>query len=78
VTVEPPRNLDELRAVKAPADRAVAARAYVEQRQEAIRQALAVRDAAIRELLENSGPSEVARLCDVSLSTVKLARGRTA
>ena len=76
MTVEPPRNLAELRAVKAPAARAAAARAYVEQRQQAIREALAVRDAAIRELLRDNGPAEVARLCGVSLSTVKLARGR--
>lgn len=76
MTINPPRNLEDLRSVKDPAARAKAARSYVDQRQEAIQSALAVRDAAIREVLQNHGPSETARLCDVSLSTVKLARVR--
>lgn len=39
--------------------------------------ALAIRDEAITDLLRTKGPAEVARLCGVSLSTVKLARGRS-
>jgi len=78
VTNDPvaPANLNELRAVRDPAARARAARAYVKARQDAIATALGIRDDAIRALLQDHGPSEVARLCDVSLSTVKIARGR--
>lgn len=76
MTVPPPRTLDDLRKVSDPAARTKAAKAYVDQRREAITQALVIRDTAIRELLKQYGPAEVARLCEVSLSTVKLARGR--
>jgi hypothetical protein len=68
--------LEDLRSVKDPVVRAKAARVYIDQRQEAIRSALAIRDEAIREVLQVHGPSETARRCDVSLSTVKLARIR--
>lgn len=77
MTSEPPRTLDDLRSVKDPATRAIAARAYVDQRREAIATALDIRDAAIREVLKLNGPSKTARMCKVSLSTVKLARGRS-
>jgi hypothetical protein len=77
VTIEPPRTLDDLRSVSDLVTRAKAARAYVEQRQQAITTALTIRDAAIRELLKTHRPAEVARMCEVSVSTVKLARGRS-
>jgi hypothetical protein len=76
MTDEPPRTLDDLRRVTDPVARAKAARSYVDQRNAAITEALKIRDAAIRELLRTEGPSSVARRCDVSLSTVKLAKGR--
>lgn len=76
MTIEPPRTLDDLRRVKDPVARAKAARSYVDQRNAAITEALNIRDAAIREILLTVGPSQTARRCDVSLSTVKLARGR--
>lgn len=78
MTTEPPRTLEDLRSVADPATRVKAARAYADQRQQAIQSALGIRDAAIRELLKNHGVTEVARMCDVSASTVKSARGRTA
>lgn len=77
MTVEPPRTLADLLAVSDPVMRVKAARAYADQRQKAIAEALAIRDQAIRVLLNKHGPAEVARLCEVSLSTVKLARGRS-
>lgn len=69
-----PRNLAEVRAVREPAARALAAKAYADARREAIREVLVIRDEAIRELLADHGPTEVARLCGVSLSHVKLVR----
>ena len=78
MTTEPPRTLGDLRRISDPIARALAARAYVDQREVAISQALWIRDEAIRELCKHYGPSDVARRCKVSLSTVKLARGRPA
>lgn len=68
-----PRNLDELRAVRDPAQRALAAAAYIEQREQAIAEARSVRDDAIRALLGEHGPTKTARMCGVSVSHVKLA-----
>ncbi len=76
MTNVPSRTLAELRAEKDAVTQAHAARLYVEQRQEDITEALRIRDRAIRALLKTHGASEVARLAGVSLSTVKLARGR--
>jgi len=73
---EAPPTLAELRRVTDPAERAVAAGLYVEARQAAIREALGVRDAAIRELLPDLGATATARACKVSVSTVKLVRGK--
>lgn len=72
---EAPKTLAELKAIPDPAERARAAKLYVEQRVEkARRDALTVRDEAIRILLESNGPTATAKLCDVSVSTVKLVR----
>lgn len=76
MTDEPPRTLDDLRAVADPALRARAARAYIKQREKAIDEAILIRDAALRELLTNTGPAEVVRRTGWSLSTVKGAYRR--
>jgi hypothetical protein len=74
VTDEPPRTLDDLRAIPDPALRARAARAYIEQRQQAIEYAVDIRNAALRELLAaDNGPAAVVRMSGWSLSTVKTA-----
>ncbi len=66
-----PRNLDELRAVTDPAAQALAAKSYIEQREQAIKDARRIRDAAIRRLLETRGVTDTARTCGVSVSLVK-------
>lgn len=71
---EAPKTLAALKAIADPAERARAARLYIERADAAKRDALAIRDAAIRTLLESNGPTATARLCEVSLSTVKLVR----
>lgn len=70
-----PANIAALQAIKDPAERALAARDYIAARSAAIGQARTIRDASITELLKSHGPTEVARMCDVSVSTVKLIRG---
>ena len=70
-------NLDELRKVKDPAERARAARDYITAREAAITEARKIRAGAIADLLKDHGVTEVARLCDVSVSTVKLVRERS-
>jgi HJR/Mrr/RecB family endonuclease len=73
---EAPRNLAELKAISDPAERARATKLYLDKRvEQARREAIAVRDEAIREVLKSNGPTATARLCDVSLSLVKLVRG---
>jgi len=74
-----PRNLAELRKIRDPIERALAAKAYVAERQDAIRQANTVRDDAIRALLKaGNGVTATARACGVSVSHVKLVKGRGA
>lgn len=73
---EAPKTLAALKAIPDPAERARAARLYIERADSAKRDAQAVRDDAIRTLLKTNGPTTTARLCDVSLSLVKLVRGR--
>lgn len=73
---EAPKTLAELKAIPDPAERARAARLYIERTETAKRDALTVRDDAIRLLLESTGPTATARMCEVSLSTVKLVRSR--
>ena len=74
MTNEPPRTLADLAAVSDPAARAQAARAYIEQREKAIREAIAIRDTALRLCVTKWGPSETARRTGYSLSTIKTAR----
>lgn len=69
-----PRNLDELRAIREPAARAVAAKAYIEQREQAIKEARQLRDDAIRAYSETHSISETAVACEVSPATVKVIR----
>lgn len=72
-----PKTLADVTAIRDPAERARAAKLYIEERVEkARRDALAVRDEAIRLVLESNGPTATAKLCGVSVSTVKLVRGR--
>ena len=70
-----PRSLDQLKAIPDPAERARATKAYIEERVEkARRDAIAIRDEAIRILLKSNGVTATANLCGVSVSTVKLVR----
>lgn len=70
----PPRNLEELRAVSDPAERAIAAKAYIEAREEAISEARQIRDEAIRAYAKTHSISETAAACGVSPATVKVVR----
>lgn len=76
MTEDAPRNLAELKAIPDPAERARAALLYIDRADSRKRDALAVRDEAIRILLESNGPTATAKLCGVSVSTVKLVRSR--
>lgn len=71
---EAPKTLVELKAIRDPAERARAAKLYIERAEAAKRDAIAVRDEAIRLLLKSNGPTATAQLCGVSLSLVKLVR----
>jgi hypothetical protein len=71
---EAPRNLDQLKAIADPAERARAAKAYVQRAEKAISDALAVRNEAILLVLGSNGVTATANLCGVSVSTVKLVR----
>lgn len=74
MSVPSPANLDALRAVVDPAERAQAALAYVAARQEAIAEARRIRDAAIRELVDDRGVTATAREVGLSVSQVKAVR----
>lgn len=70
-----PPNLDALRAIPDPADRAIAAGVYIAEREEAIRVARQIRDEAIASLIESGGdPTDIAVRVGVSPSKVKLVR----
>ena len=69
-----PRNLDELRSVRDPAERALAAKAYIAQREDAITAARRIRDDAIRVYSEAHSISETAAACGVSPATVKVVK----
>lgn len=71
-----PRTLEQLKAIEDPAERARAVKLYIARVEEFKREAQAVRTEAIRLVLESNGVTETAKLCDVSVSTVKLVRGR--
>jgi hypothetical protein len=66
--------LADLLKVTDPLAMVEAARAYIQQREEAIAEALEVRDRGIRKLADRYGPAETAKMTRYSLSTVKTAR----
>jgi len=65
-----------LRAIPAPADRALIVAAYITQQKILIQEARQIRDAAIIKLVAAHGPAEAARLAGVSVSHVKALRRR--
>lgn len=71
-----PRNLTELRAMPPGSDRVAAADAYIAERESAIKEARALRNADVRALVAEHGPAVTARMTGLSLSTVKLVRGQ--
>jgi hypothetical protein len=68
--------LDELRRMKPGTDRVKAITEYIEQGEAKIADARKLRDADIRALAAEHGPAQAARMSGLSLSTVKLVRGR--
>lgn len=70
------RNLDALRALPPGVERVAAADAYIAEREEAIKDARAIRNADIRALIAEHGLAATARLTGLSLSTVKLVKGQ--
>lgn len=71
-----PRTLKELRDMPAGPDRIAAARAYIAEREDAIKEAMAIRNADIRALVAEKGIAETARITDLSQSTIKLVKGQ--
>jgi hypothetical protein len=57
-------------------ERVHAAERYIARGLEKIREARALRDADLRALVAEHGASQTARLAGLSLSTVKLVKGR--
>lgn len=73
--MNPPPNLEALRLIPNPAQRAKAAKAYVAERQAAIDAARKIRDQAIAVLIgQGAKPDEIAAACDVSVAHVKLVK----
>jgi hypothetical protein len=71
---EAPRTLEQLKAIEDPAERARSVKLYIERVDKAKRDAQAVRTEAIRLVLKSNGVTATAKLCDVSVSLVKLVR----
>lgn len=76
MTLTPPRTLKELQDMPPGPNRIIAARAYIAEREHAIADALAIRNADIRELIGQKGLAETARITGLSLSTIKLVKGQ--
>lgn len=80
MTTTPAENAEDLRAIKDPAERALAVQAYVDRTNTKLREATEIRRQAIAELLEIDDrrdwnrPGEIAKACGVSVSTVKAVR----
>ena len=74
----PPRTLQELRETPPGFARIAAASAYIAEREAAIEDARAIRNADIRELLKDPkmGPAKIAHETGLSLSTIKLVKGQ--
>jgi hypothetical protein len=70
-TMLPPGTLPELEAIPDPTDRALAATAYIAQRQEAIETARQIRDRAILTLLQTQTQVAVARAVGMSVEHVR-------
>jgi len=68
--------LDELRRITDPEKRIAATTAYIEYAEQKVREARLLRDDDIRALVKKHGPAEAARRSGMSLSTVKMIRGR--
>jgi hypothetical protein len=71
-----PSTVDELRQITDPVQLIHTADAYIAHREADIRDARALRDAAIGALAREHGPAAAARMSGRSVSTVKIARGR--
>ena len=71
-----PRNLDQLRAMSPGLDRIKAADAYIVEREQAIKEARAIRDGDVRELIDKHGPAGARDRTGYSASTIRLIRGR--
>jgi len=72
--VPPPPNLGALRVIPDPGERARAATAYVQAREEAIVAARKVRDEAVLELVATVGPAKAQRAAELSETTVRAIR----
>lgn len=77
MTLSSPANITELRALPSGVERIQAADAYIAARETAIREARTIRDGDVRALVAEHGPAEAARRAGLSLSTVKIIRGRS-
>lgn len=71
MTIKAPGTLAELKGIADPSARSIAAKAYIEQRFEAIEEAYRIRDDAIGLMLDHHGPAAVAVMSGMSLSHVK-------
>lgn len=75
-----PRNTDEIKAVKDPAERARAVAGYLARLDEKRSEATDLRRQAIADLLQANNrhdwnrPAVIAKACEVSVSTVKAVR----
>lgn len=69
-------NLDQLRKLKPGPERIRAIGEYISQGEEKIAEARRLRDDDVRTLVAKHGPAEAARQSRLSLSTVKLIKGR--
>jgi hypothetical protein len=71
-----PMDLDQVRNLPLREERIRAANAYIEQLETQVDEARHYRDREVRALIRQFGPSEAARRSDLSLSTIKLIKGR--
>ena len=71
-----PVTLNEIRAIPDIEARIRAATAYIEHAEQMVADARKVRDDDVRTLIATHGPSEAARRSGLSLSTIKLLKGR--
>lgn len=72
----PPGSLDQVKSIRDREARIRAATEYIDHALAKATEARQVRDADVRALIEKYGPSEAARRSGLSLSTVRLIKGR--